>query len=433
MELQQTNLALLPYKSNIIIKDITQKISAIELMKTLLQKFEQALSCFKQHKLHQFDAQVGETLCQIRAYKIYCLATYSAPKFSEYLQGLMIQISDGVKQLSIQEQHYKQLLKIHKNHRPDSVRAPISLADFFSALNCIIPISIDALFLFTSYFLCHYHVLDKDHIPMALDFMMISNELSLSRSLAKKIGHFYQKKLSELSCHFIFQLITELPESQELESILPLLHRESDEGRMVLPCYCVTEIIVLHMIEHQAKLILLIDSIGENERIRTPVLLQGSKKRADFELITKTPPKDWPCMVMYGSHVYEQEISVQDKIEKMRSLGIKKVILSNNAAHPQYSGSTLSTYRYNHYTTLDSEQGHSLSIKELTIVQKRSALLIKMKQLAQKTGCSYENQSLFLLKHIYCHTVHAYKKPALFESLITTKYIHNELQIDTIS
>ena len=136
---------------------------------------------------------------------------------------------------------------------------------------------------------------------MAIDFSELSSELFISRSFAKKIGHFYQKKLSELSCDFIFQLTKELPDSHELESILPLLHHQSDEGRMVLPCYCVTEIIVLHMIENQAHLILLVDVAANNTRQQSALFLKGSKQQKNFELISEEQQNDQPCMVMYGS------------------------------------------------------------------------------------------------------------------------------------
>jgi len=42
-------------------------------------------------------------------------------------------------------------------------------------------------------------------------------------------------------------------------------------------------------------------------------------------------------------------------------MGIKEVVLSNNAAHPQYSGITLSAYKDNPYATLISEQRDSLA------------------------------------------------------------------------
>lgn len=422
MDLNKTNLALLPYEPNIVIKDITQKISTIKFMGQLLKQLQLALSCFEKNELYRFDAQVGETLCQIRAYKIYYLSSRSTPQFLETIRTLKRDVSHGIKKLSKQAEEYQSLLKVHKSQRPESVRAPITLTDFFSELDCIIPLSEDVLFLFLSHFLCHFHLVDDDNIPMAIDFSELSSELFISRSFAKKIGHFYQKRLSELSCDFIFQLTKELPDSHELESILPLLHHQSDEGRMVLPCYCVTEIIVLHMIENQAHLILLVDVAANNTRQQSALFLKGSKQQKNFELISEEQQNDQPCMVMYGSSMPPSDYLIEHTLEKIISMGIKEVILSNNAAHPQYSGVTLSSYRDNPYTTLISEQRESLSIPEITIVQQRASLLIQMKQLADKTGCTSNNPTLFLLKHIFCNTVNAYKTPVPIKLFNTTAY-----------
>lgn len=419
-KLKQTNLALLPYEPNIIIKDIVQKINTIELMKLLLEKLKLALFYFENRELYWFDAQVGETLCQVRAYKIYYLSSYSDPKFLETIDKLKIDVSHGIKKLSFQLEQYQHFLKLHKSQRPEFVRAPITLADFFRELECIIPLFDDALFLFISHFLCHFHLVDNENIPMAIDFSAISKELSISHNFAKKIGHFYQKKLSEYSCEFIFQLIKELPCSHELATVLHLLHQQSDEGRMVLPCYCVTEIIVLHMIENKAILILLIDIISENKRTRSTLFLRGSKQQQNFELINEEQKEKHPCMVMYGSSV--QTYLIESTIEKLISIGIKEIILSNNASHPQYSGITLSCYRDNPYATLITKQGNSLSTREMTIAQQRSSLLIHMKQVAAKIGCTSNNPTLFLLKHIFCNTVNAYSNLVPIDRFFPTSF-----------
>ncbi len=420
MDLNQTNLALLPYEQNIVIKDITQKISTIELMEQLLKQLQLALSYFENRELYRFDAQVGETLCQIRAYKIYYLSSYSTPEFIETIKKLKSDVTLGVKKLSIKKEHYQHLLKLHKSQRPESIRAPITLARFFSELDCIIPLSEDVLFLFLSHFLCAFHLADEGNIPMAIDFSAVSSVLSVSRSFAKKIGHFYQKRLSELSCDFIFQLVKELPNSRGLESILPLLHHQSDEGRMVLPCYCVTEIIVLHMIENQANLLLLVEVAAKNQRKQSVLFLRGSKKQQNFELINEEQQNDEPCMVMFGSSKPHYSYFIDHTIEKIISMGIKEVILSNNAAHPQYSGITLSSYRDNPYEILISEHRNSLSIHEINIAEQRASLLIQMKKLADKTGCTSTNPTLFLLKHIFCSTLNAYKNPMPIELFNST-------------
>lgn len=432
MDLNQTNLALLPYESNIVIKDITQKLSLIELMRHVLKRLQLALVYFEKKKLYQFDAQVGETLCQIRAYKIYYLSTYSKSQFLERIKKLNNDVSHRIKKLSFQEERYQNLLKVHKSQRPVSVRAPITITNFFNELDCIISFSDDVLFLFISHFLCHYHLVDDEKVPMAIDFTSLSSDLYVSRSFAKKIVHFYQNRLSELSCGFIFQLVKELPEFHEVESILPFLYHQSDEGRMVLPCYCVTEIIVLHMVENQANLVLLVDVAVKNKRKRRVLFLRGSKQQQNFELINEEQQNDHPCMVMYGSSMSPSTYLIEHTLKKIISMGVKEVILYNNAAHPQYSGVTLSSYRDNPYKTLISKQSDLLSVHERSVAEQRASLQIQMKQLADKKGCTSNNPSLFLLKHIFCNTLDMYKNPVPFELFKTTPDTH-PMGIDIIN
>lgn len=394
MKPRSTNLSLLPYVDTVIIKDITQKLATIRLMRQLLQQFQMSLSLFERRELHRFDAQVGETLCQIRAYKVYSLSTYQEKPFLNVIRKLSVNLIKIIYRLSIEEENYISLLKLHKSQRPEHARTPVTLAEFFDELDCIITIPVDASFIFISFFLCRYHLVDGENIPNAIDISAIADDFSFSKSMSKKLSHFYQKKLSELSCGFVFKLLAELSDSSELQAILPKLHFHSDEGRMVLPCYCVTEIIVQHMIENEATLVLVTNSTDLEKK--APLIVRGSKLHHQFELRDLDEDIDEPCMVMYG-------ITSYDRAENLLSERIKEIILSNNAAHPQYSGAILSAYRDNPYEILIKDHHELLTSQELDIANKRMKLLIERKDQAHQWGCTLDNPSLFFLKHIYCH------------------------------
>ena len=404
-----TNLSLLPHDNLITIKDIVQRINYIALMKNLLEEFQDALNCFQKNELYKFDAQVGETLCQIRAYKIYSLQENSFPLFFDELKELKIILDKTIQQLALHAQEYQALLKLHKSQRPDYIRTPITLIDFFSDLGCIIPIQENALYIFISYFLCRYHIVDADKIPTSIDYTEIAKNLNLSRSYSKKLGHFYQKSLSEFSCKFIFQLLTELSGKHDLKHILPQLHRQSDEGRMVLPCYCVTEIIVLHMIDTSANLVLLVDVKNEDENERMAFCLNGSKDINNFKLMPLDETNDnKPCVVMYGECVTTNVFFKETFQSELISLGLKHIILSNNAAHPQYSGETLKHFKDDPFRALIDEEPNELSQVDILLIENLSNELSQMKQLAEEIGCTIKNQGLFLLKHIYCNQINAY-------------------------
>ena len=315
-------------------------------------------------------------------------------------------VATVIHKLDVYMENYQQLLKVHKSQRPDDVRAPVTLIDFFSKMECVFSIPEDALFIFTSYILCQYHIVDNNGIPMAIDYIKVANDISLSRSYSKKLIHFYQKKLSELSCTFVFNLLKELPDKNDLKSILPELHRQSDEGRMVLPCYCVTEIIVLHMIENDANLVLLIDIETDKPKEKNTIFLKGSKALQNFQLTT--PQENSPCVVMYGSSITNNLFC--NVVDDLLWVGIKDVILSNNASHPQYSGVTLSNFKDNPFNTLINECQAQLSPITIEMAKTLSANLEQRKRQAEKIGCSLNNQNLFFLKHIFCNTFNSYKE-----------------------
>ncbi|WP_131764432.1 hypothetical protein [Legionella drozanskii] len=402
-----TNLTLLPHNNTILVKDITQKLHYIQLMQQLVEHFITAINCFESNMLSSFDAQVGETLCQVRAYKIYALKAYTSAQFSLSLKQLKKQCTMTNEILKGEEKNYQYYIAHNKNLRPESVRAQVTLDRFFKEMGCFFTISEDALFLFLSYFLCVYHIVDREEIPMAINYPVIAETIKLSRSYSKKVGHYYQKLLSELSCQFIFNLLDELPQKQELRKILRCLHRQSDEGRMVLPCYSVTEIIVLHMIRNNANLAFVVDIQSENDKERFVFPFQGSVDSGDFEPMLQLKPYE-PCVVMKGS-CRSNNLTQSSLFIKLRSVGIKNILLINNAAHPQYSGETLKEYRDNPFQTLIQLFSNELSPFEQFITQKLSSELIEKKQLAYKLGCTIENQRLFLLKHIFCNSLAEYE------------------------
>lgn len=229
-----SNLSLLPHDASIVVKDITKKLRYIQLMRELLKEFKEALYYFENKELSRFDAQVGETLCQIRAYKIYSLSVALLPDFKSSLLLLKETLDRIINKLDLYECDYQIFFKTPKKERPYYTDSSITLTDFFLSMDCLFNLSEDAFFLFLSYFLCKYHVLSHENIPMAINFIAISERLTLSIGYSKKLGQFYQKMLSELSCNYIFQLLDELPDKSNLKLILPWLFRKSDEGRVVV-------------------------------------------------------------------------------------------------------------------------------------------------------------------------------------------------------
>lgn len=145
-------------------------------------------------------------------------------------------------------------------------------------------------------------------------------------------------------CEVVFSLLNELEDTDDLKQMLPWLQFSSDEGRMVLPCYPVTEIITQHMIQNNANLLLLINFPQDNQR-RRAIYFEGDRISNRFQLRPLTEKvKTKPCLVMYGASRVNPGYEGQF-LAKLLSIGAKDIVLFNNASHPQYSGSSLAAYR----------------------------------------------------------------------------------------
>lgn len=402
------NLILLPHEPTIEIQDLAQKIHYLNIMNRLLEHFLLAINDYLNQKLSQFDAQVGDTLCQIRAYKIHYLATLDAEGTCHELIQLKTVMQKALSNSLKYQQECEQYLTTPKNQRPDWVRSSITLKDLFAEIDALIPLSDNALFLVLSHLLCHFHQVDEEQIPMSIDVRRIASQWSLSQGYAKKLAHYFQKMLADASCTFIFELLSELPKLKQLHTLLPLLHRKGDEGRMVLPCYAVTEIIVHHMIQSEARAVMIMKTHTQDAHRTMRFHFQGNPNLNEFIMLTSEERQDdTPCMVFYGTAAHHQLPNEQLICAKIQTIGLSHIILTNNAAHPQFSGSALLAFRINPYTALLQEP-NQYSDEEHILAHQLSDKLNNLQDKAHSMGFTQDNSSLFFLKHIYCSTTDVY-------------------------
>ncbi|CZP46356.1 hypothetical protein [Legionella pneumophila] len=404
----QDNLILLPHDPSILIQDLSQKIHYLNIMKNLMEHSLIAINRFQNQNLKRFDAQVGDTLCQIRAYKIHCLATQDFEKISLDLNQLNSRIHQIIPIITAHQVELENYLATPKNQRPDWIRASITLQDLFSQFDSLVPLSDDALFIVLSHILCHFHKVDGEHIPMSVDVRHVASEWNLSQGYAKKLTHYFQKTLANASCSFMFQMLSELPKLNQLQSIFPLLHRAGDEGRMVLPCHAVTEIIVHHMIQSEAHAVLIM-KINTPQKQKTMTFhFKGNPNLNEFVMVNNTfIPDELPCMVFYGVAEHQEIPNYQEIRNAIQHMGLSHIVLTNNAAHPQYSGSTLAAFRENPYAMLLIENNQLCSIETAQIMQ-LSEQLKELQLKAHFWGLTQSNASTFFLKHIFCSTMDEY-------------------------
>lgn len=404
---------LCPHESNILIKDITQKIDHISLVRVLLGYFNEAIMFFQKRMLSRFDAQVGENLCQIRAYKVYQLS--QSKTFHDKLITTQNNLKRSIKILISNEQDYQHWLKRNKADRPNNIQEPLYLSDFFEKMEVRITFEEDMFFLFLSYFLCKYCIVDEENIPFTMDYQRIQKDLNLSRSFSKRLVHYYQKHLSILSCDFIFKLLSDIKEYAKLNSVLRMLHKKAGEGRMVLPCFLVTKIILQHMIQKEVSILLVCNlKIGLRKELVT-YMFQGNKLTNNFELSIFNSANN--ILVFYGEHKQPQDGNKEKFLEEILEIGFKEIIFYNNAAHPQFSGQMLLDFRDNpfHQLLREYKKGSiNLSAAEMELIKELSNTIYNYKHNAIQFGCIKDRPRLFLLKHIFCDTTEHHSNRGIY-------------------
>ena len=373
MESNFTLVSLLPYSTNILIKDVVQKYNLFKLAGLTIEMLFEAISAFEEMKFEKFDAQVGETLCQIRAYKINRLS--ENPGFARRLEILKINLSKTKETLALTLLKYDELLKLNKKERPSDAAKPFEIEELFLKYDLYLPLSQSEVFIYSAYFLNKHNVVNESLVPVAINYQLVKKTFQISSSYSKKIIHFHQKLLSKLSCEFIFKLLV-------------------DEGRMALPCFPVTEIILLHMIKTRALLTIY---VKENE-VLTALGFIGNPETNDFELLG-TIPYNRATLIMYGTRENKIKNSISELIQ---GFSLKSIILYNNAAHPQYTGKTLLDYQQNPYRTYLNSQPYS---DKNNLIQKLSHELESKISMATVLGCTHKNRSLFFLEHIFCSNI----------------------------
>ncbi|KTC87750.1 MULTISPECIES: hypothetical protein [Legionella] len=387
-------LFLLPYAENAALVNKHQKIDDLYLIRAIVDFSIRALELFIDGNLQAFDPQIGENLCQIRAYKLFHLSKKwlsSAEAFAEFhheierFKRYKLQIEDVICEW---ENAIKQAVVYNK--QLDGVE---KISGFLSRHQLLFNLQQEFAFIIACNFLTHFNI-RKDDVPIAMNLEHITREFHISKYRARRLTYRYQQLICRLGCLFIQNIAQELPAELGYTDILPKLCLISDEDRMVLPCYTVSQIIFYHSIQKKIPVLLLVQRIPQSSAFKSDLvyfLLVGKEGTNDYDLVnSSSQPLDY-CMVIAGEIVYEQE-SIEHYIQRVLKESPLKIILANTAIHPQYSGKRLETFRNNPFLLIsDSNQ----------IAAQHRDNLMNLRRYALESGCSQENRTLFFLRHIY--------------------------------
>lgn len=395
-------LSLLPYSEESQLINKHQKLDDLYFIKSVTDISLMALENFIEGNLTLFDAQVGENLCQIRAYKILYLGSkYLISNQSKALLSKEISIfkkyKNNLEEVIIEwESVIANAFSYNKN-----LDGREFINNFLDRHNLHLDLSEDVVFIISCFFLTHFSIRDNG-IPAAINLNFISRELHISKYRSKRLTHKYQLIVCQLGCDFVIKIADDLPLEQGYSTVLSKLYQISDEDRVVLPCYIASEVVFHHAISKKKPVIFIINRINSNGDIDAVIYftLIGHDSGLGFSLVSGDAHLEQYCIVVFGV-VYLSEdnrYSLNNYINRIVTETPLKLILANTASHPQYSGKRLEKFKVNPFLIITDSSGQEVK-------SYYEGKLLNMQIFAMHNGCSKENPTTFLLKHVYASTV----------------------------
>ncbi|HEV2614156.1 MAG TPA: hypothetical protein VGV92_05555 [Gammaproteobacteria bacterium] len=355
----------------------------------VIQAIEALESFYLKEKLHEFDPHVGETACQIRAYKTLLLAlaveskkTTAAKKIAE-----LRPINEKIK---------KDLAYYSKVENTSNARGliPTTLEKFILENNYDYFLDDDDTYLLFSKILTIYKCPD-DKKHSGVNIKKIMSDLDLSREGATRLSTFFQKKLSEMSCQFMVAIEKQLLSSTREKSIIENFIFRDDNAREVMPCFLSMKIILAHMYFSRISLIIAINRELKGKVIDKLCLPFYPDHSGKFRF---SPNLKKPVYYIIEGTTEVDPNSPENKeefINRFSKLDIEEIILLNEAVHPQFSGKILEPLRINPFGFLSK----NASINPYQSLENE---LLSLQTEAVTRGCTHENNALFYIEHIFC-------------------------------
>lgn len=392
-------IALLPHLEHSQLISKEQKGRFLHLIHSLITSAVNGLNEFKEGKLTQFDAQIGENLCQIRAYHI----TFLAQKYFSKLQNqsffqskidVLIDFQNTIKQKIIQfDIAVKNSSQYNKNlDKTECVK------EFLERNSLTLELDHDIIYLAACYFLSRFST-KSNGVLQSLSLTKIAETLSTSKSQAKKCVQTYQNQICALDFEFVQQILDDLPQLNHYKKILPNLLKDSGDSRRILPCFVASDIIFHHAHNTQTPIFLSIQRIGTHhlDQDLTCLLIIGNQYLQPLEINNKELLSR-ACVVIEAEvhdHSFDKMETTKDYIERLLLINPMKSVLANTAIHPQYAGELLHSLADNPFVTL----------AECADKKTAEDAFHLMREFAIQFGCHKDNASTFLMKHAYSNSL----------------------------
>ncbi len=393
-------LTLFPYDDNHELNSCKQKLRVLNTIKFYYQSILNAIESFLSKKTYNFDAQVSENLCQIRALQL--IMFYD--EYSEHIKQLTeFQVTTIKKHrvcddfITLCENFLSRKVKdVHS-----IVSQPVKLNEFIEVADLNIPLSEMAAFLLHAYILSRYKLVGQYHISSGINYPKLCEELKISsKTYAKKIAHTLQRSLSKLSLELVLELAAKDNSQYLLQQTLNHLKLSDEVGRAMLPCYEATKVILDKLLYERKAIKVVAHRIAQTETDKVSFILESSLNKMDFsipvedrETLTEEPIAMFIGVVRYNSNTLESQ---KNYIKRFLTVGFRQVILFNMAQHDQYAGLVDSKKKSNPYLDAMPE------VQELEIKKHMSSLemaYLRDRYLSGCVSCAKKSPYLFLLTH----------------------------------
>ncbi len=379
-------IELMPQSSTTVIKNKIDKENVLQIIAFIIDELIELLEQFYILGNYQcFDPHVGDTACQIRAIEILILSLEKHSLF--FYVNRIIELKQIQSEIHKTVTNLSNIDQIPKKH--------ISILDFFKENNILFIINENEFFLFHAYLLTKYKNETNEGLTY-IDHEKICTSSELSKKFSKKISRHSQQYLAEHSCDKIIEWAKFSKKPPNFIDELNKLLLHDDDDRCVLPCFYFTDVLV--SVIKKLKFPILIVSKQSNSTISHILMVFiYSERKKKFIIIKENLSSRFnsPCFVVEGITQNIYWVSPYNFIERFNNIGVEEIIMSNMAAHPQYSGERLTLYKDNPF------------IKQDRLIQNNNmwTMLQNMKQLALINGCCKINKSLFFIQHIFCDTI----------------------------
>ncbi len=341
-----------------------------------IEKTLYALENFICEKYYLFDPHVGDTACQIRAFKLLSIIKSNKKNIRNDINLIKHQ-SDKIIHLC---DFYHSANKIEKT----------TVYNLFHTNDLDVEISEESVFLSMS---CHLSELkiELENKKFIIDHHKLSLTMCVTRKAAKKLVHHYQKKISEFSIDYILEIIECCQKYKQIKPIIQRSILHDADGRKTLPCY-MTMKILLHTTMKFNKFILVNMQIRNNINSKKIIFIYNAIE-GDCQLLCKKKHKDIMNIPLIIIDAVAEDLnknfnSKDVYLQRFNELDLQKLILAYMAAHPQYP----SMQRFNFNKQDAQELSH--------IINEMNEMWI----FAIKNGCCEINKGLFFIEHIYCDT-----------------------------